>query len=89
MNDATIREAARRIAEKFHPDRIILFDSHARGTMDERSDVDLLAIYKMTGKRRVVATEIDRGHYAASTSHAISSCSRRMNMNGTSLYPER
>ena len=60
MNDATIQEAARRIAEKFHPDRIILFGSRARGTTDERSDVDLLVICKMTGKRRAVATEIDR-----------------------------
>ena len=60
MNDATIQEAARRIADKFHPDRIILFGSRARGTADERSDVDLLVICKVSGKRRDVATEIDR-----------------------------
>ncbi|OHD69978.1 MAG: hypothetical protein A2W19_02890 [Spirochaetes bacterium RBG_16_49_21] len=34
MTDAIIREAARRIAEKFHPDRIILFGSQVKGTAD-------------------------------------------------------
>jgi predicted nucleotidyltransferase len=38
MNDAVIQEAARRIAEKFHPERIILFGSRVRGAADERSD---------------------------------------------------
>jgi len=60
MNDAVIQEAARRIAEKFHPERIILFGSRVRGAADERSDVDLLVICKVTGKRRAAATEMDR-----------------------------
>jgi uncharacterized protein len=60
MTDAIIREAARRIAEKFHPERIILFGSQAKGTADDKSDVDLLVICRVTGKRRAVATEIDR-----------------------------
>src|SRR3989441_9156922 len=32
------------IAEEFHPDKIILFGSHAWGTPHEDSDVDLLVV---------------------------------------------
>ena len=60
MNEAIIREAARRIADKFNPERIILFGSRARGEGDERSDIDLLVICKVSGKRRAIATEMDR-----------------------------
>ncbi len=60
MNESVIQEAARRIAEKFNPERIILFGSQAQGTADERSDIDLLVICRVMGKRRTVATEIDR-----------------------------
>jgi predicted nucleotidyltransferase len=39
-----IREMAGKIVEAFHPERIILFGSHARGTAREHSDVDLLVV---------------------------------------------
>ncbi len=39
-----IRALARRIAEKFHPQRIILFGSYAYGHPQPESDVDLLVI---------------------------------------------
>ena len=39
-----IRKLAREIAEKFHPEKIILFGSHAYGIPHEDSDVDLLVI---------------------------------------------
>jgi predicted nucleotidyltransferase len=39
-----IRRYARAIAEEFHPDKIILFGSHAYGTPNEDSDVDLLVV---------------------------------------------
>jgi predicted nucleotidyltransferase len=39
-----IRRYARAIAEEFHPDRIILFGSHAYGTPHKDSDVDLLVV---------------------------------------------
>src|SRR4051794_31061312 len=39
-----IRKLAREIAEKFRPERIILFGSHAYGTPHADSDVDLLVI---------------------------------------------
>jgi predicted nucleotidyltransferase len=39
-----IRQFARRVADRFDPDQIILFGSHAYGTPDEGSDVDLLVV---------------------------------------------
>jgi predicted nucleotidyltransferase len=39
-----IRRFARQVAEKFHPDKIILFGSYAYGTPHEDSDVDILVI---------------------------------------------
>jgi predicted nucleotidyltransferase len=41
---AAIRRYARRIAEQFKPDKIILFGSYAYGTPHEDSDVDLLVV---------------------------------------------
>ena len=41
---AAIRRFARRIAERFQPDKIILFGSYAYGKPHEESDVDLLVI---------------------------------------------
>src|SRR5207253_7892596 len=41
---SAIRRFARQIAERFRPDKIILFGSYAYGTPHEESDVDLLAI---------------------------------------------
>jgi len=39
-----IRRYARQVAEKFHPERIILFGSQAYGTLHADSDVDLLVV---------------------------------------------
>jgi predicted nucleotidyltransferase len=40
----TIDEISSRIVERFHPDKIILFGSYARGEATEMSDIDLLVI---------------------------------------------
>ena len=53
-------QATTRLVDKFNPQRIILFGSHARGTADEHSDVDLLIVASFKGKRRTVVVEIDR-----------------------------
>ena len=42
--EAKIQEMVRRIVEAVHPDKIILFGSHARGEAGPDSDVDLLII---------------------------------------------
>ena len=41
---AAIRRYARQIAERFHPEKIILFGSYAYGTPHQDSDVDFLVI---------------------------------------------
>src|SRR5207253_613862 len=41
---SAIRRFARSVAERFHPDKIILFGSQAYGTPHEYSDVDILVI---------------------------------------------
>ncbi|HEV8059835.1 MAG TPA: nucleotidyltransferase domain-containing protein [Gemmataceae bacterium] len=43
---AAIRRFARRIAERFQPDKIILFGSYAYGKPHNESDVDLLVIMR-------------------------------------------
>jgi predicted nucleotidyltransferase len=40
----TIRAIAKRIADEFHPEEIILFGSHAYGNPTAWSDVDLLVV---------------------------------------------
>ena len=54
-----INEMVRRIVERFNPEKIILFGSHARGTAGPDSDVDLMVIMRVQGSRRQKATEID------------------------------
>ncbi len=49
-----------KLVEKFHPVKIIIFGSHARGTADERSDVDILVVDSFSGKRRTIVVEMDR-----------------------------
>lgn len=47
-----IRSIAKRIAEKFDVQKIILFGSYAKGKADENSDVDLLVV--MNTKKRPI-----------------------------------
>ena len=51
VSEETIQEAARRLADKFRPDRIILFGSYARGTADDHSDVDFMVITEAAKRR--------------------------------------
>jgi predicted nucleotidyltransferase len=46
-----IRRFARAVAERFDPDKIILFGSYAYGTPDEDSDVDLLVVMPARNER--------------------------------------
>lgn len=48
-----------RIVDRFHPERIILFGSRARGDAASDSDVDLLVIMDVEDSRRGKANEID------------------------------
>ena len=53
-----IGEIVRRIVRQFHPERVILFGSHARGDAGPDSDVDLLVVMAVEGSRRKKAIEI-------------------------------
>src|SRR5438034_913326 len=47
---SAIRRFARQVAERFHPDKIILFGSHAYGTPHADSDVDILVVMPATNQ---------------------------------------
>jgi len=44
ISEKQINEVIKRIAENYHPDKIILFGSYAYGVPDKDSDLDLLII---------------------------------------------
>ncbi len=48
----------RRIRDRFRPERIILFGSHARGDARPDSDVDLLIVMPVEGDKREKQLEI-------------------------------
>lgn len=47
---AEIRDVGRRIGERFHPQRVVLFGSRTRGEAGDDSDVDLLVILPFEGR---------------------------------------
>lgn len=53
-----IDRMVRRIAERFKPEKIILFGSHATGSAGPDSDVDLLVVLNVKGSKRRVAVKI-------------------------------
>ena len=55
-----IKAVVRRIAEKFDPERIILFGSYAYGKVHEFSDVDLLIVLNTKERPRTKQIEISR-----------------------------
>lgn len=57
---AQIREVAREIFEKFHPEKVILFGSYAYGMPTVDSDVDLLVVMESNERPALRATRIAR-----------------------------
>ena len=55
---AQIDRMVKRIVKAFHPERIILFGSHARGEAGPDSDVDLLVVLPVEGSKLKKAVEI-------------------------------
>ncbi|MCJ7569684.1 MAG: nucleotidyltransferase domain-containing protein, partial [Anaerolineales bacterium] len=53
-----IKEMVNRIVERFDPEMIILFGSHARGDAGAESDVDLLVVMPVRGSKRKKMVEI-------------------------------
>ncbi len=60
VTETDLRQATERIVAEFHPERIILFGSHARGTADEHSDVDLLIVCPLVRRRRDLMVAMDQ-----------------------------
>ena len=54
---AQIKQAARKVVSKVHPERVILFGSHAYGKPTWDSDVDLLLVIKK-GSRKARKTTL-------------------------------
>ena len=63
-----VRRYAGRVKEQFNPKNIYLYGSHAKGTADEHSDIDIAVVIEPTdgkefmnifGKLFVVAADID------------------------------
>jgi len=60
ISDEILQKVKDRLVNTFRPQRIILFGSQARGTADNRSDVDILVVCRFEGKRRQLMLEMDR-----------------------------
>lgn len=56
--DRKIDAMVKRIVKRFHPEKIILFGSYARGAAGADSDVDLLIVMPVRGSRHKKAVEI-------------------------------
>ena len=57
--ESAIQQAVARIVARFHPSKIILFGSAARGQAGPDSDADLLVVMPVNGSKRQQAVQID------------------------------
>ncbi len=55
-----IQKMVELIVERFHPEKVILFGSHARGEADPDSDVDLLVVMNVQGSKREAQLNVRR-----------------------------
>lgn len=51
LDEALLNEMTKRLVQTFHPDKVILFGSHAWGTPNEASDIDLYVIVPESSER--------------------------------------
>ena len=58
--DEAVSVMVERIAARFHPERIILFGSHARGDAREDSDIDLLVVLSTCEDRKAATIAMMR-----------------------------
>jgi len=87
-----IDELVRRIVNQFHPEKVILFGSYARGTAGEDSDADVLVVMPVKGSKRKKATEIDVALVGIDLSVDVivvtpEELERHKNQIGTIIYP--
>jgi len=58
--EVAIQTMVDRIVQRFHPVRVVLFGSHARGTATAESDVDLLVVLPQIADKRRTTVDIRR-----------------------------
>jgi predicted nucleotidyltransferase len=58
-SEGAIREAVERLVARFHPEKIILYGSRARGEGGPDSDADLLVVMPVNGSKRQQAVQMD------------------------------
>jgi predicted nucleotidyltransferase len=58
---STVDEVVARVVELFHPECIILFGSRARGEERPGSDIDLLVVADLPGRRDQRQSAVSRG----------------------------
>jgi predicted nucleotidyltransferase len=90
--DAAIQTMVDRIVQRFHPLRVILFGSHARGSAVPESDVDLLVVLSEVADKRRTTVEIRRvlGDLPVSKDIIVTTpdeIARRGNLVGSVLRP--
>jgi len=56
--ETKIMKAVRLIVRRFHPEKIILFGSRARGNARPDSDADLLVVMRLNGSRHRLVTRM-------------------------------
>jgi uncharacterized protein len=59
-HDLAVQTMLDRIVRQFHPLRVILFGSHARGSATPDSDIDLLVVLRDVADKRQTTIEIRR-----------------------------
>jgi len=60
VTDDILNEIKERLVNGFNPDQIILFGSQARGTANQKSDIDILVICSIKGSRRDLTLDMYR-----------------------------
>jgi predicted nucleotidyltransferase len=87
-----VQKMVKRLVERFDPDQIILFGSHARGTAAPGSDVDLLVVLPVSGSRRAKQVEMRLALHDLNVPHDIivatpDEVARRRDIVGTIIRP--
>ena len=87
-----VRQIVSTIVRRFHPERIILFGSHARDNAGPDSDVDLLVVMPVAGSKRETAIRISMAlHHIPLAIDVIVTTPEdfiwRKNVTGTIEYP--
>lgn len=87
-----IAEMVQRIVEGFHPEMVVLFGSHARGSAGPDSDADLLVVMPVTGSRRDLTIKIRKALAGMGLAKDVvvatpEELDRHRNLVGTIVYP--